>query len=206
MIKSCIMCQKEFETKSKNHCEKTCSKECRLKHNNNRRKKTNINHLDKFNCVHCGKEVIRYRKRNGFCSRSCASKKFIEDGTYDKWKKYIPCKRTKEEETNHKLRKNVSKLIRYYLFKQLMPKTSSCWKKLNYTPQQLKEHLEKQFDDNMTWENYGNYWTIDHIIPQSKLLFQSFEEENFIKCWCLENLRPLEKIENIKKGNKIIGE
>ena len=206
MNKNCIICDKEFQTRSKNHCEKTCSKECRLLHNNNRRKKTNQNHLDKFNCKFCDKEVIRYRVRNGFCSRSCASKQYIQDGTYDKWKKFIPKKRSADEQVSYKLRKSVSKLIRFYLLKQLIPKTSSAWKKLNYTPKQLKEHLEKQFDDKMNWENYGSYWTIDHIIPQSKLLFETFDDENFIKCWSLENLRPLEKIENIKKGNKIIGE
>ena len=86
MIKKCIICDKDFETKSKNNCEKTCSKECRLKHNNNRKKQNIKNHLDKFNCIYCNKEVIRYRIRNGFCSRSCASKKYILDGTYDNWR------------------------------------------------------------------------------------------------------------------------
>jgi len=59
-------------------------------------------------------------------------------------------------------------------------------------------------------DNYGKYeegkkkWNIDHIIPQSELLYKSLDDENFKKCWALENLRPLEIIENIKKGNKII--
>jgi hypothetical protein len=204
MIKNCIICEKQFEAAS--WATKSCSKQCRLKHNNSRRKKTNLNHLDTFNCKECGIEVTRYRIRSGFCSRSCASKKYIADGTFNQWKKYIPKKRTAEEEVNLKLRKGVSKLIRFYLFKQLIPKTSSTWKNLPYTPKDLKEHLEKQFDDNMSWNNYGKYWTIDHIIPQSKLLFKDFNDENFLKCWRLENLRPLEKIANIKKSNKIIGE
>lgn len=206
MFKNCIVCNNEFQTRSRDHRDNVCSKQCKRKHHNQRRKITNQNHLEKFNCKFCNKEVVRYRIRNGFCTRSCASKKYMEDGTYKNWKAFIPNKRTEAEEINYKLRKNVSKLIRFYLFKQLVPKTSSCWKSLGYTPPQLREHLEKQFDSNMTWENYGSYWTIDHIIPQSRLLFQSFDDENFIKCWSLENLRPLEKIENIKKSNKIIGE
>ena len=28
-----------------------------------------------------------------------------------------------------------------------------------------KEHLESKFLPTMTWENYGKYWHIDHIIP-----------------------------------------
>jgi len=31
-----------------------------------------------------------------------------------------------------------------------------------------KEYLESQFDSNMSWENYGEYWEIDHIIPLNK--------------------------------------
>ena len=65
---------------------RTCSDECRKKHNNLRREKNILKHLETFKCIHCEKEVTRYRKRNGFCSRSCASKKYIEDGTYDKWR------------------------------------------------------------------------------------------------------------------------
>jgi hypothetical protein len=204
MNKVCIICNKEYE--AKNWASKTCSNECRLQHNNNRKKKTIQNHLETFNCKFCNKEVIRYRIRNGFCSRSCASKMYIQNGTYKNWIKFIPKKRTEEQKINHKLRKNVSKIIRFYLFKQLIPKSSSTWKKLPYTPEELRKHLEKQFDENMNWENYGIYWHIDHIYPQSKLLFQSFDDENFIKCWSLDNLRPLEKIENIKKSNRIIDE
>jgi 5-methylcytosine-specific restriction endonuclease McrA len=60
----------------------------------------------------------------------------------------------------------------------------------------------------MTWDNYGRYekgkekWQIDHIIPQSKLLYDSMDHSNFRKCWALENLRPLEVVENIRKSNK----
>jgi len=47
-------------------------------------------------------------------------------------------------------------------------------------------------------------WQIDHIIPKSKRTFESLDCENFKKLWALENLRPLETIANIKKGNKLI--
>ncbi|MFW6233536.1 MAG: hypothetical protein ACOC3Z_02650, partial [Nanoarchaeota archaeon] len=35
---------------------------------------------------------------------------------------------------------------------------------LGYSSVQLKHHIEKQFKDGMTWENYGE-WEIDHIRP-----------------------------------------
>jgi 5-methylcytosine-specific restriction endonuclease McrA len=55
-----------------------------------------------------------------------------------------------------------------------------------------KTYLECKFDDNMTWENYGEYWEIDHIIPVSK--GGSF---NYI------NTQPLPVTENRKKSNKL---
>tara|TARA_R110000744_G_scaffold286339_2_gene397677 strand:+ start:2228 stop:2368 length:141 start_codon:yes stop_codon:yes gene_type:complete len=44
---------------------------------------------------------------------------------------------------------------------------------------------------------------VNHIIPQSKLLFKSMEDDNFKKCWALENLQPLAASDNLKKSNKI---
>jgi hypothetical protein len=81
-------------------------------------------------------------------------------------------------------------------------KSERTFEALPYTPAQLKEHIESQFEDWMTWDNYGT-WHIDHIYPQSKLPYDSLEHPNFQKCWALENLRPLDAIENIKKGDKV---
>lgn len=81
---------------------------------------------------------------------------------------------------------------------------------LPYTSQQLKEHIESLWEPWMNWENHGKFdpnkktWQIDHIIAQSKLPFANFEDDNFKKLWALSNLRPLETIANIKKGNKDI--
>jgi len=70
-----------------------------------------------------------------------------------------------------------------------------------YDVDQLLDHIESQFDENMTWDNWGRgtdqyYWQIDHIIPRSDLIYDSLQHPNFIKCWSLENLRPLEATEN----------
>ena len=55
----------------------------------------------------------------------------------------------------------------------------------------------------MSWKNYGTYWQIDHIIPQTYFEFDSLDHPNFVKCWCLENLRPLKADENLSKSNKL---
>lgn len=104
-------------------------------------------------------------------------------------------------DVSFRLRKNISRAINHALTRMLSNKKSSIMNYLPYNIEDLKSHLEKQFNDNMSWQNYGIYWHIDHIIPQSCLPYMSMEEENFKKCWSLENLRPLEAKLNMLDGS-----
>ncbi len=116
-----------------------------------------------------------------------------------------------------RLRQNISSVI----FQSLRLKNGSKFghsvlEYLPFTSSELKTHLESQFESWMNWNNQGVYkskeynendsstwtWHIDHIIPQSKLPYVSMEDDNFEKCWALNNLRPLKSIDNIKKGSK----
>jgi 5-methylcytosine-specific restriction endonuclease McrA len=76
---------------------------------------------------------------------------------------------------------------------------------VEYNLDQLIKHLEKKFDEKMNWDNYGSYWAVDHIKPKTLFAYASEKDEGFKQCWALENLQPLEKIQNIKKGNRYIG-
>ncbi len=67
----------------------------------------------------------------------------------------------------------------------------------------LKLHLESKFDDKMSWCNCGSYWEIDHIGPLASFVFTSYEDEEFKKCWSLENLQPLECTVNRNKHDFI---
>jgi len=81
-------------------------------------------------------------------------------------------------------------------------KASRKWENLvSYTLEDLIKHLENLFDENMNWDNYGSYWWIDHKKPRSLFRYTFPEDPEFKKCWALENLQPMEKIANIKKGN-----
>ena len=72
---------------------------------------------------------------------------------------------------------------------------------LQYTPEELINHLEKQFKDDMTWDNYG-IWHVDHKFPITSFDIQEMGDEEFMKCWSLGNLQPMWGIDNIKKSNK----
>lgn len=102
-----------------------------------------------------------------------------------------------------KLRMSVSSRVIGAITYREGQKLDSTWKYLPYTPQELKEHIEKQFEPWMTWENHGE-WHIDHIYPHSKLPYDSLEHPNFQKCWALSNLRPLSAKENRQKGDKVL--
>jgi hypothetical protein len=109
-------------------------------------------------------------------------------------------KERRETDPAYKLRTNCSRMIRKAMMGS--KSNSSILDYLPYTMDELKRHLEKQFDDKMTWNNYGSYWHIDHIVPQSSFAYSSMENQAFKDCWALSNLRPLEAMENIMKSNK----
>jgi hypothetical protein len=67
---------------------------------------------------------------------------------------------------------------------------------------ELLKWLEYLFDDKMSWDNYGTYWQIDHVIPCAS--FDLTKETEIFKCFNWTNLRPLEKKENNSKNSKIL--
>lgn len=105
------------------------------------------------------------------------------------------------------LRYRLNSIISTSIYQSLkvfnLDKSDCGWEKaVGYKLKDLIEHLENQFDENMSWDNYGSYWHIDHIKPKSLFVFQSLQDQEFKECWSLNNLRPLEAKENIRKSNK----
>ncbi len=80
-------------------------------------------------------------------------------------------------------------------------KNSSSLELLGCSIEQLKIHLEKQFLENMSWDNYGK-WHIDHKIPCSS--FDLSDPEQQKKCFHFSNLQPLWAEDNLRKSDKII--
>ncbi len=64
---------------------------------------------------------------------------------------------------------------------------------------ELKAHLEKQFVENMSWENRSS-WHIDHIRPCASFDLTEIEQQK--QCFHFTNLQPLFAAENFKKGAK----
>lgn len=63
----------------------------------------------------------------------------------------------------------------------------------------LKEHIEKQFKEGMSWDRFDEI-QIDHIKPCVKFDLTLQEEQE--KCFHWTNLQPLWKLDNLRKGSK----
>jgi len=97
----------------------------------------------------------------------------------------------------------LKKIARHHVYAALKKNSSTKKQKtekyIGCTIEFLKEHIEKQFDNQMTWENYGSYWHIDHIIP----LGLATTESELIQLLHYTNLQPLEASANILKAMKL---
>ena len=63
---------------------------------------------------------------------------------------------------------------------------------LPYTAQEARNWIESNWEDGMSWENFGDNsgWCVDHVVPQAYLSYCDTGDANFIDAWALENLRP----------------
>lgn len=136
-------------------------------------------------------------------------------------------KSRRQSDPTFRLRQNVSNMIGKALKRLGSSKGgSSSWDSLPYTKEELWAHLEKQFSDPsnlapdgkvwMTKDNWGVYdsetwrdddpatwtWQIDHIVPQAHFQFTSMEDDEFQRCWALENLRPYSAKQNRLDGDR----
>jgi hypothetical protein len=103
----------------------------------------------------------------------------------------------------YKLITNMRKRTGSFFKSKKMRKHNTTFELIGCTPEFLKEHIEKQFQPGMTWDNNSiDGWHIDHIIP-----LDSAKNEEDVKRLChYTNLQPLWAEQNIKKGNKLIYE
>jgi hypothetical protein len=79
-------------------------------------------------------------------------------------------------------------------------KSGSAIKDLGCSISFLKSYIEKLFEPNMSWNNYGE-WHIDHIVPLAS--FDLSDREQLLKACHYTNLQPLWAKDNLSKGSKL---
>jgi hypothetical protein len=96
------------------------------------------------------------------------------------------------------LRSRIHGAFRYKLSK----KAKKSFELLGCTAEEAKKYLEKQFKDDMTWDNHGIVWEIDHVKPISS--FDLSKEPEQKKAFHYTNMQPLYKLENRIKGSRVM--
>lgn len=160
-------------------------------------------------CVDCGVTMIVGGIQRKRCD-SCAEIRRIEvarersrrvplnpdwKATHDAWQ--AKNRKTPKSKLSAHMRTLMGRALR-------KNKAGRSWKTMvPYTWEELKAHLESQFQPGMSWDNHGE-WHIDHIRPRASFAYTSPKCPDFKECWALSNLQPLWASDNIRKSAKVL--
>jgi hypothetical protein len=152
---------------------------------------------NKQQCLKLNKE---YRKNNSEWYRDYNKQYYLEntDKIKSSAKKSLQ-KRMNEDEgflILQRCRKRAYDALKGYV------KSARTRQLLGCSADTLREHIEQQFENGMTWGNYGK-WHVDHIMPCA--LFDFTKKEDQQKCFHCTNLQPLWASENLSKSDKVDG-
>ena len=137
-----------------------------------------------------------YYKNNPYKKR----KKNITWYKNNRLKRNLYVKRKYKTDTIFKLKTNIRNLIRISFKNKSYKKSKNAVAILGCEFEQFKIYIENQFDEFMTWENYGSYWEYDHLEPLSR----ARNEKEVIALNHFTNIRPFEKKANIAKSDNYI--
>lgn len=98
-----------------------------------------------------------------------------------------------------RLRRLTKNRIYNFLKTKNITKQNRTFDIVGCTPEFLKEYVENQFTEGMSWELMGKHIHIDHIIPLSS----ANTEEDIYKLCHYTNLQPLWAEDNLRKSNKL---
>lgn len=152
--------------------------------------------------------MVEYRKNNPEKIKLYNQTYYHENNGKEKKRLYdsqnLERYRTRDRERyNNDIQFRMKKVLRSRVTKVLSgkKKKDSSSKLLGCTSEFYILYLQIQFTENMTWDNYGDYWNIDHVIPCAS--FDLSEKTNQHKCFHWSNTRPYIKSENESKNDKI---
>lgn len=98
--------------------------------------------------------------------------------------------RTPEGRLKHNIRTRIGNAIK--------AKSNSSKDLLGCDIETYISYLEFQFEEKMSWENYGDYWQIDHVNPICN--FDLSKEEELLAAFNWKNTRPLSSYENLSRS------
>lgn len=166
--------------------------------NTEKGKITNKKYYSKYRQTEKGKEKIKEDVKR---FRQTEKGKILYKKSGERWRKLHLTEYRREKYQNDidfKIRILLRGRLQYALKNN--QKSGHTLELLGCSLDELKVHLEQQFEPGMTWNNYGE-WHIDHIIPCSYFDLTDPEQQRI--CFNYRNLQPMWGSENIKKSNKV---
>lgn len=148
------------------------------------------------------KEKAKVRKKKYLSTENGKKHKSIWDKNYrEKHREQINEKR--RHNIKLKLENNIRCRFRKYVKRNIINNIKSVSKKskelLGCSLDEYKKYLENLFEEEMSWENYGE-WHIDHVKPISS--FDLTKEDEVKAAFHYSNTQPLWKLDNLRKGSK----
>jgi len=113
---------------------------------------------------------------------------------------YAKRKQRLQVDLNFKLAANLRSRISMAVSSKAGLKSGSAVQDLGCSIEEFKIYIQKLFQENMAWENYGE-WHLDHIFPLAS--FDLTDREQFLVACNYVNYQPLWAIDNLKKGARI---
>jgi hypothetical protein len=165
-------------------------------------------------CSVCGeeKEYINFATRTNICKcRNIRERELRRENLEEynaksrEWRsnnkdRINAIKREREQarrdvEPLYRLRHNLS--TRLYM--AVSKKVGNTFELVGCSKEELATFLEAEFQEGMSWDNYG-MWHVDHIKPCCSFDLNDPEEQK--KCFHWTNLQPLWAKDNTSKGGK----
>ena len=125
-------------------------------------------------------------------------------GHYDNHKKEkkiyqkIYSRERRKIDPEYKLKEDLRKRLYAAIKKYKFDKKDSALTHLGITVYEFMQYLEDLFLPEMDWNNHGNVWEIDHILPIA--YFDFSDEEQIKQCFHFSNHQPLFKTTEIAES------
>jgi len=212
MKRNCEYCKIEFTDRASANVARFCSVHCQKEqwrtinsiHDKARKSlyyQNNKKILEPILCKYCANEFQPKKNDAIFCSQKCGAAQWRLNN-----KEYIA--KDQEFRYHNDINRKISTCLRSRLNKALKGnvKSESTMKLVGCTVDELRNHLESQFESWMTWENHGPYdptkqtWHFDHIMPMDAFDLSDPKQQQEVCNY--KNIRPLLAQDNLIKGSK----
>lgn len=122
----------------------------------------------------------------------------VSDHTKEKIRRALTKLTPEQRAANKRVNRVFSNQLQRIMRKMKLRKGATAEQILGYTRLQLRQHLEAQFRDGMSWESGGFH--VDHIKPVAAFIREGVTNPAVIHA--LDNLQVLTPRENLTKSDK----